>query len=102
MRFFQLRPDAVEFGFESVMLLSDFGQPGPEVSRTYGSVLIPLTQATLNLVNASPKADDGNPPGAVFRFERVDLLEVLCQPGVVIHNQTTESLETPLCPTSSR
>ncbi len=102
MRFFQLRPDAVEFGFESVMLLSDFGQPGPEVSRTYGSVLIPFTQATLNLVNASPKADDGNSPGAVFRFERVDLLEVLCQPGVVIHNQTTESLETRLCPTSSR
>ena len=97
MRFFQLRPDAVEFGFESVMLLSDFGQPGPEVSRTYGSVLIPFTQATLNLVNAPPKADDGNPPGAVFRFERVDLLEVLRQPGVGIHNH-----ETQLCPTSSR
>jgi len=98
MRFFQLRPNAVEFGFESVMLLSDFGQPGSEVSRTYGSVPIPLTQATFNLVNASSETDNGNPPGAVFRFERVDLLEVLCQPGVVIHNQTIESLETRLCP----
>ena len=62
-----------------------------------GSVLIPLTQATLNLVNASPKADDGNPPGAVFRFERVDLLEILCQSGVVIHNH-----EARLCLTRSR
>lgn len=78
MRFFQLRPNAVEFGFESVMLLSDFGQPGPEVSVTCGNVLIPLTQAALNIVNTSSEADDGNPPGAVFRFERGDLLEVLC------------------------
>ena len=93
MRFFQLRPNAVEFGFEPVMLLSDFGQSGPEVSRTYRSVLIPLTQETLNLVNASSETDDGNPPGTVFRFERADLLEVLCQPGVVIHNH-----ETQLCP----
>ena len=93
MRFIQLRPNAVEFGFESVMLLSDFGQPGPEVSRTYGSVLIPFTQAALNLVNASSETDDGNPPGTVFRFKRVDLLEVLRQPGVVIHNH-----ETRLCP----
>ena len=102
MRFFQLRPDAVEFGFESVMLLSDFGQPSPEVSRACGIVLLPLTQATLNLVNASFETDDGNPPGAVFRFERVDLLEVLRQPDIIIHNQTTESLETRLCPTISR
>ena len=102
MRFFQLRPNAVEFDFESVVLLSDCGQPGPEVSRTYGSVLIPLTQATLNLVNASSETDDGNPPGAVFRFESVALLEVLRQPDIIIHNQTTESLETRLCPTSSR
>lgn len=68
------------------MLLPDFGQPGPEVSRTCGSVLIPLTQAALNLVDASSETDDGNPPGAVFRFECVDLLEVLRQLGVVIHN----------------
>ncbi len=68
------------------MLLSDFGQPGPEVSGTYRSVLIPPTQAALNLVNAPSKADDGNPPGAIFRFEFVDLLEVLRQAGVVIHN----------------
>lgn len=98
MRFFQLRPNAVEFSFKSVMLLSDFGQPGGEVSGTYRSVLIPPTQAALNLVNASSETDDGNPPSTVFRFERVDLLEVLCQPGGVIHNQTTESLETRLCP----
>ena len=97
MRFFQLRPNTVEFGFESVMLLSDFGQPGPEVSRTYGSGPIPLTQATLNLVNASSETDDGNPPGAVLRFERVDLLEVLRQLGVVIHNH-----ETRLCLTRIR
>ena len=71
------------------MLLSDFGQPGPEVSGTYRSVLIPLTQAALNLVDASSKTDDGNPPGAVFRFECVDLLEVLRQLGVVIHNHET-------------
>ncbi len=89
MRRIQLRPDAVEFGFESVMLLSDFGQSGPEVSRACGIVLLPLTQATLNLVNASFETDDGNPPGAVFRFECVDLLEVLCQPGVGIHNHET-------------
>ena len=93
MRFFQLRPNTVEFGFESVMLLSDFGQPGPEVSRTYWSVLSPLTQATFNLVNTSSETDNGNPPSAVFRFERVNLLEVLCQPGVAIHNH-----ETRLCP----
>ena len=86
MRFIQLRPYTVEFGFESAMLLSDFGQPGPEVSRTCGSVLIPLTQTALNLVDASSKTDDGNPPGAVFRFECIDLLEILRQLGVVIHN----------------
>ena len=97
MRFFQLRPNAVESGFESVMLLLDFGQPGPEVSMTCGNVLIPLTQATLNLVNASSETDDGNPPGAVFRFERADLLKVLRQPGVVIHNH-----ETRLCLTRIR
>lgn len=68
------------------MLLSDFGQPGPEVSGTYRIVPIPLTQATLNLVNAASETDDGSPPGAVFRFECVDLLEVLRQAGVVIHN----------------
>ena len=93
MRFVQLRPNAVEFDFESVMLLSDFGQPGPEVSGTCGSGPIPLTQATLNLVNASSETDDGSPPGAVFRFKSVDLLEVLRQLGVVIHNH-----ETRLCP----
>ena len=60
------------------MLLSDFGQSGPEVSGECGSVLIPPTQATLNLVNASFETDDGNPPGAVFRVECVNLLEVLC------------------------
>jgi len=97
MRFIQLRPNAVEFGFESVMLLSDFGQPGPEVSGTCGSVLLPLTQATLNLVNTSSETDDGNSPGAVFRFECVDLLEVLRQPDIIIHNH-----ETRLCPTRIR
>ena len=97
MRFFQLRPNAVEFGFESVMLLLDFGQPGPEVSMTCRSVPIPLTQATLNLVNASSETDDGNPPGAVFRFERGYLLKVLRQLGVVIHNH-----EAQLCPTRIR
>lgn len=51
--------------------------------------MIPPTQAALNLVDASSEADDGNPPGAVFRFECVDLLEVLRQLGVVIHNHET-------------
>ena len=51
--------------------------------------MIPPAQAALNLVDASSKADNGNPPGAIFRFECVDLLEVLRQPGVVIHNHET-------------
>ncbi len=83
------RPNAVEFGFEFVVLLSDCGQPDPEVSRTLRSVLTPLPQLALNVVNISSETDDGNPPGAVFRFERLDLLEVLRQLGVVIHNHET-------------
>ncbi len=68
------------------MLFSNFGQSGPEVSKTCGIVLIPPTQPALNLVNASSETDDGDPPGAVFLFECVDLLKVLRQSGVVIHN----------------
>ena len=68
------------------MLFSDFGQSGGGVSRAGGSAPTPLREATLNVVKVSAETDDGNPPGAVFRFEGVDLLEVLRQAGGVIHN----------------